>query len=68
MFMLPWKNRDSRSSVDSCFKAITDLLDEAIPYLQVFAEKDADQRDFFSKEGAMGLKARVLLLCCFTTF
>ena len=50
------EQRQSRSSVDSCFKAITDLLDEAIPYLQVFAEKDADQRDFFSKEGAMGLK------------
>ena len=55
------EQRQSRSSVDSCFKAITDLLDEAIPYLQVFAEKDADQRDFFSKEGAMGLKASVLL-------
>ena len=55
------EQRQPRSSVDSCFKAITDLLDEAIPYLQVFAEKDADQRDFFSKEGAMGLKARVLL-------
>lgn len=55
------EQRQPRSPVDSCFKAITDLLDEAIPNLQVFAEKDAEQRSFFSKEAAMGLKARVLL-------
>ena len=55
------EQRQPRSPIDSCFKAITDLLDEAIPYLQVFAEKDADQRSFFSKESAMGMKARVLL-------
>lgn len=55
------EQRQPRSPIDSCFKAITDLLDEAIPDLQVFAEKDADQRSFLSKEGAMGLKARVLL-------
>ncbi len=55
------EQRQPRSPIDSCFKAITDLLDEAIPELQVFAEKDAEQRSFFSKEAAMGLKARVLL-------
>ena len=55
------EQRQPRSPIDSCFKAITDLLDEAIPDLQVFAEKDAEQRSFFSKEAAMGLKARVLL-------
>lgn len=55
------EQRQPRSPIDSCFKAITDLLDEAIPHLQVFAEKDADQRSFFSKESAMGMKARVLL-------
>ena len=53
--------RQQRSSLDSCFKEITDLLTEAIPDLQVMSEKDVSQREFFSKEGAMGLKARVLL-------
>ena len=55
------EQRQPRSPLDSCFKAINQLLDEAIPYLQVFAEKDATRRMFFSKEGAMGLKCRVLL-------
>ena len=55
------EQRQARSPLDSCFKAITDLLDEAIPYLQLLSEKDASRRAYFTKEGAMGLKARVLL-------
>lgn len=53
--------RQPRSSVEDCFKAIVDLLDEAIPHLQLYLEKDAEMQPFFSKEGAMGLKSRVLL-------
>ncbi len=53
--------RQSRSSVDDCFKAIITLLDESIPDLQLHQEKDAEMQQFFSKEAAMGLKSRVLL-------
>ncbi len=53
--------RQQRSSVNDCFNAITTLLDEAIPDLQFYKEKDAEMQQFFSKEGAMGLKSRVLL-------
>ena len=55
------EQRQVRSPLDSCFKAITDLLDEAIPHLELLSEKDASRRAYFTKEGAMGLKARVLL-------
>ena len=55
------EQRQLRSPMDSCVQAITNLLDEAIPYLTPLREKDASRREFFSKEGAMGLKARVLL-------
>lgn len=55
------EQRQPRSPLDSCFNTIVRLLDEAIPDLQMQEDKDADQRQFFSKEGAMGLKARVLL-------
>lgn len=53
--------RQPRSSIEDCFKAIVSLLDESIPYLQLYKEKDAEMQPFFSKEGAMGLKSRVLL-------
>lgn len=53
--------RQPRSSVDACFNEIINLLDEAIPDLQLFRDKDAEMQTFFSKEAAMGLKSRVLL-------
>ncbi|MEI3422709.1 MAG: hypothetical protein V8R91_17605 [Butyricimonas faecihominis] len=55
------EQRQQRSPMDSCVQAISTLLDEAIPHLTPLREKDASRREFFSKEGAMGLKARVLL-------
>ncbi len=53
--------RQPRSTVDDCFKAIITLLDEAIPYLTMLRDKDTSRQAYFTKEGAMGLKARVLL-------
>lgn len=50
-----------RSHVDSCFKEIVRLLDEAIPDLFTSKERIASHKLFLSKEGAMALKARVLL-------
>lgn len=53
--------RQPRNSIDDCFGEIVKLLDEAIPDLQLFREKDGEMQHFFSKEAAMGLKSRVLL-------
>lgn len=50
-----------RSHVDTCFKAIVNLLDEASEYLLVRSAKTFDRSAYFSKEAAMALKARVLL-------
>lgn len=53
--------RQPRSPIVDCFKEIVALLDEAIPHLQLYKDKDAEMQLYFSKEGAMGLKSRVLL-------
>ena len=50
-----------RSHVDTCFKEIVRLLDEAIPDLLPSKERIASHKLFPSKEGAMALKARVLI-------
>ena len=50
-----------RSHVDTCFNEIIRLLDEAIPELLYSKERLASHKLFPSKEGAMALKARVLL-------
>lgn len=53
--------RSTRSHVDTCFARIVSLLDEAIPDLLVMAEKEPERYQYFSKEAAMALKAKVLL-------
>ncbi|MCW3786814.1 RagB/SusD family nutrient uptake outer membrane protein [Plebeiibacterium sediminum] len=55
------KMKIKRSHVDTCFNEIVSLLDEAIPDLLVMAEKDPERFEYFSKEGAIALKAKVLL-------
>ena len=50
-----------RVHVDSCFKAIVDLLDEAFPYLVASDSRNSDRMPYFSKDAALALKARVLL-------
>ena len=50
-----------RSHVDTCFNEIVRLLDEAIPDLYYSKEREASHKLFPSKEGAMALKAKVLL-------
>ena len=53
--------KTKRSHVDSCFNRTITLLEEAIPDLLVMAEKDPERYEYFSKEGAIALKAKVLL-------
>lgn len=50
-----------RFHVDTCFNEIVRLLDEAIPDLYYSKEREASHKLFPSKEGAMALKAKVLL-------
>ena len=50
-----------RSHVDSCFKAIVTLCDQASDSLPALNQKVADHRTFFSKEAVLALKARALL-------
>ena len=50
-----------RSHVDTCFIENVRLLDEAIPDLYYSKEREASHKLFPSKEGAMALKAKVLL-------
>lgn len=50
-----------RSHVDTCFNEIVRLLNDAIPDLYTSKERLASHKLFLSKEGAMALKARVLL-------
>ena len=50
-----------RSHVDTCFNEIVRLLDEAIPDLYYSKDREASHKLFPSKEGAMALKAKVLL-------
>ncbi|MFI1772276.1 RagB/SusD family nutrient uptake outer membrane protein [Thalassobellus citreus] len=51
----------ARSHVDSCFAEIVSLLDAAIPDLKLISDKNPERYQYFSKEGALALKAKVLL-------
>ncbi len=53
--------RGTRSHVDTCFARIISLLDESIPDLKLMSEKNPERYQYFSKEGAVALKAKVLL-------
>lgn len=50
-----------RVHVDTCFKEIVRLLDEAIEVLPLRAEKEAMRQGYFYKESALALKAQVLV-------
>lgn len=50
-----------RVHVDTCFKAIVDLLDEACLHLLPSDSRNVDRMAFFGKDAALALKARVLL-------
>lgn len=50
-----------RSHVDTCFKAIVQLCDEAAKDLRPFNQKESSRRTYFNKEAALALKARALL-------
>ncbi len=50
-----------RVHVDTCFKEIVRLLDEAIVDLLPDSEKEPSRRGYFCKESALMLKAKVLL-------
>ncbi|AZS31125.1 RagB/SusD family nutrient uptake outer membrane protein [Butyricimonas faecalis] len=49
-----------RSHVDTCFKAIVRLCDEAAEVLPIFNDKSTERRCYFNKEAALALKARAL--------
>lgn len=51
----------SRVHVDTCFKAVVDLLDEAAEYLLPSDARTYDRSAYFSKDAALALKAKVLL-------
>lgn len=53
--------QQQRMHVDTCFKEIVRLLDEAAEHLLYENEKNFDRVPYFSKEAALALKARVLL-------
>ena len=50
-----------RSHVDTCFKEIVRLLDEAAADLPLKADKDLSRMGYFTKEAALALKAKVLV-------
>lgn len=50
-----------RSHVDTCFNEVIRLLDEAIPVLLPFRQKELSRRGYFTKEAAMALKAIALV-------
>ena len=50
-----------RIHVDTCFKEIVRLLDEAIPDLLPDSEREPSRRAYFCKEAALMFKAKVLL-------
>lgn len=50
-----------RSPIDTCVKAIVNLLDEAIQDLPPLREKEKSRYGFYSLEAAWALKANVLL-------
>lgn len=53
--------QQQRQHVDTCFKAIVDLLDVAIENLPYGNQRSSDRLPYFNKESAMALKARVLV-------
>lgn len=53
--------RSSRSHVDTCFKAVVKLLDEAIPHLVSIRNQVNDRVGYMNKQAAYFLKAKVLL-------
>ena len=50
-----------RQHVDTCFKEIVNLLDEAMEYLPKHGQRVSNYGNTFSLEGAYALKAKVLL-------
>lgn len=50
-----------RSHVDTCFKAIVELCNEAAKDLPTFNQKESSRRAYFNKEATLALKARALL-------
>ena len=50
-----------RSHVDTCFKEVVRLLDEAIPVLYTYRQKELSRRGYFTKEAALALKAKALV-------
>ena len=57
-----------RSPIDSCVNTIVRLLDEAIPVLPPFNQKDMSHKGYYCKEGAAALKAQTLLLAASPMF
>lgn len=55
------KLQQQRSPVEECFKEIVKLLDEAADVLPLGNQRSADRIAYFNKEGALALKARVLV-------
>lgn len=53
--------RQPRATVDECYDAMLELINEAIPDLPWFEDQAADLHGEFYKEAALGLKARILL-------
>lgn len=53
--------RQPRATVDECYDAMLELINEAIPDLPWFEDQAADLHGKFYKEAALGLKARILL-------
>lgn len=50
-----------RAPIDTCFKRVVDLLDEAIPNLRPFSEQIPTHYGHINKEAAYALKAKALL-------
>ena len=50
-----------RSHVDTCFNEVVRLLDEAIPELYAYNQKELSRRGYFTKESALALKAKALV-------
>lgn len=53
--------KQPRMHVDTCFKEIVRLLDEAIAVLPLRADKETMRQGYFFKESALALKAMVLV-------
>ena len=57
-----------RSPIDTCVNVIVRLLDEAIPVLPLFNQKEKSHSGYYCKEGAAALKAHTLLLAASPIF